>query len=75
MGPKVYDFVIVGGGTAGLVLAARLSEDPTQHILVIEAGADLSSDQRVKVPALYETLKGSEADWGFRTTPQVHSNP
>lgn len=65
------DFVIVGGGTAGLVLASRLSEDPTQHVLVLEAGADLSEDMRVKVPGLFSSLMKTEADWGFQSQPQV----
>lgn len=66
-----YDFVIVGGGTAGLVLASRLSEDPTQRILVLEAGTDLSEDISIKTPGLYHSLKNTEADWGFRSQPQV----
>jgi choline dehydrogenase-like flavoprotein len=66
-----YDFVIVGGGTAGLVVANRLSEDPTQHILVLEAGSDLSHDPRVKIPAFYGALMKSEADWAFQSEPQV----
>lgn len=67
-----YDFVIVGGGTAGLVLASRLSEDPTQRILVLEAGTDLSEDISIKTPGLYHSLKNTEADWGFRSQPQRH---
>jgi choline dehydrogenase-like flavoprotein len=66
-----YDFIIVGGGTAGLVLAARLSEDPSQRVLVLEAGSDHSDDPRVNIPALYESLKGTEADWNFKTVAQV----
>ncbi|KAI1409899.1 GMC oxidoreductase [Hypoxylon sp. FL1857] len=66
-----YDFVIVGGGTAGLVLATRLSEDPNQRVLVLEAGTDVSNDPRVKIPALYPALVGTEADWHFHTEPQI----
>ncbi|KAI1775369.1 putative GMC oxidoreductase [Hypoxylon cercidicola] len=70
MESKPFDFIIVGGGTAGLVLAARLSEDPSVQVLVIEAGEDLTEDPRVKTPALATTLGGTSADWYFQTTPQ-----
>ncbi|KAI1076744.1 GMC oxidoreductase [Whalleya microplaca] len=62
------------GGTAGLVVATRLSEDPSQHTILLEAGADLSGDPRVKTPALYGALLKSEADWGFQTEPQPNLN-
>ncbi|KAI0008542.1 glucose-methanol-choline oxidoreductase [Xylariaceae sp. FL0662B] len=74
MAPTSYDFVILGGGTAGLVLATRLSEDLSQRILVLEAGADLSEDSRVRIPALYQSLLESEADWCFQTEPQPNLN-
>ncbi|KAK7751355.1 hypothetical protein SLS62_006761 [Diatrype stigma] len=65
-----YDFIIVGGGTAGLVVAARLSEDPSQHILVLEAGADHSEDPRVKTPAFYMATMKTDMDWDFETEAQ-----
>ena len=66
-----YDFVVVGGGTAGLVLAARLSEDPNASVLAIEAGDDHLSDPNISIPALWPALLSSDADWSFATTPQV----
>lgn len=66
-----YDFVVVGGGTAGLVVATRLSESPKNRVLVLEAGSDHTEDPRVKTPIFYSALLGSEADWGFHSEPQV----
>lgn len=69
----VYDFVIIGGGTAGLVVASRLSEDPSTSVLVLEAGADLTADPRVNIPIFYAALIRSDADWKFKSSPQVRS--
>ncbi|KAL9119178.1 MAG: hypothetical protein Q9187_004265 [Circinaria calcarea] len=66
-----YDFVIVGGGTARLVIAARLSEDPHTQVLVLEAGEDRMTDPRVTTPAFWPTLVGTDADWNFRTVEQT----
>ncbi|GAW19348.1 hypothetical protein ANO14919_088340 [Xylariales sp. No.14919] len=66
----VYDFVIVGGGTSGLVVATRLSEYSKHNVLVIEAGADHTADPRVRIPALFDTLKDSALDWKFKSEPQ-----
>ncbi|KAJ8105544.1 hypothetical protein ONZ43_g7387 [Nemania bipapillata] len=70
MDTELYDFVIVGGGTAGIALAVRLSEVSDQRILVLEAGLDNSDDLRVKTPAFYLALFGTDSDWGFSTVPQ-----
>lgn len=65
-----FDYVIVGGGASGLLVATHLSEDPEVQVLVIEAGDDLTADPRVNVPAMWTQLCGSSADWRFKTSPQ-----
>jgi choline dehydrogenase-like flavoprotein len=71
MASDEYDFVIIGGGTSGLVVANRLSEDPDVQVLILEAGENHLNDPWVMIPALCMSLHGSEADWNFETTPQV----
>lgn len=66
-----FDYVVVGGGTAGLCVAARLTENPDVKVGVIEAGADRMDDPQVSTPSLYPTLIGREKyDWCFQTVPQ-----
>ncbi|KAI9650357.1 hypothetical protein NHQ30_000370 [Ciborinia camelliae] len=66
-----YDFIIVGGGTSGLVLATRLSETSDVQVLIIEAGENRDEDPRVKIPGLWLSLQGTENDWNFESQPQV----
>ncbi|KAI0906300.1 hypothetical protein F4823DRAFT_607597 [Ustulina deusta] len=67
---RAPDYIIIGGGTSGLVVANRLSEDPSIEVLVLEAGGDLSLDPRVNIPALWTSLMGSDADWQYKSLPQ-----
>jgi choline dehydrogenase len=64
-----YDFVVVGGGSAGSVLASRLSEDPSVRVLLLEAGP-AEGPAAISIPEAWPTLMGGEADWGYATVPQ-----
>ncbi|MFN4143913.1 GMC family oxidoreductase [Aestuariivirga sp.] len=68
-----YDFIITGGGSAGCVLAARLSEDPDTRVLLIEAGG---SDKGLlfQIPAGFARMTKGVASWGWSTVPQRHMN-
>lgn len=66
-----FDYVVVGGGTAGLVVAARLTEDPNVKVGVLEAGENRMYDPNVQAPSLFPTLPGrKEYDWMMNSTPQ-----
>lgn len=69
---KPFDYVIIGGGTAGLVLAARLSENPNISVAVLEAGENRLGDVLVDAPNLFMQMFGKkEYDWLYKTVPQV----
>lgn len=64
-----WDYVVVGAGSAGCVLAARLTEDPSVRVLLLEAG-DRDTAREIAVPAAFSKLFGTRHDWGYRTDPE-----
>ncbi|MFB7285670.1 choline dehydrogenase [Actinacidiphila glaucinigra] len=74
MAPVQYDFVIVGGGSAGCALANRLSADPGNRVLVLEAGRpDYPWDVFIHMPAALTFPIGSRFyDWGYESEPEPH---
>ena len=66
-----HDYVIVGGGSAGCVLAARLTEDPDVSVLLLEAGGR-DRHPLFHVPAGFAKMTKGMASWGWETVPQRH---
>jgi choline dehydrogenase-like flavoprotein len=65
----VYDYVIAGAGSAGCVLASRLSENPDVRVLLLEAGPPDTADE-IRIPAAVNLLFQSAYDWNYQTVPQ-----
>jgi len=73
---RAFDYIIVGGGSAGCVLAARLSEDPGTSVLLIEAGSEASRLRHplLSVPAAFFLYTGSSPfNWAFTGEPEPHA--
>jgi choline dehydrogenase-like flavoprotein len=64
-----FDFIIVGGGTAGNVVAGRLAENPNAKILIVEAGVANSKDiEEIRTPSEAMELRDSQYDWAYKST-------
>jgi len=64
-----YDYVVVGAGSAGCAVAARLSEYPGTSVLLVEAGPP-DKAKEIRIPAAFSKLFKSKFDWSYETTPQ-----
>jgi choline dehydrogenase len=67
----MYDYAIVGAGSAGCVLAARLSEDPNCQVLLLEAGPP-DKKLEIRIPAAFNKLFKTKYDWAYETEPQAN---
>ncbi|KAK7986890.1 GMC oxidoreductase [Apiospora saccharicola] len=73
MTTETYDIIIIGGGTAGLVLANRLSEDPNLQVLVLESGGP--ADPQNLTPGAWPMLTASAGNWTFQAAPSQEGIP
>src|SRR5688572_17665648 len=64
-----FDYIIAGAGSAGCVVANRLSEDPSCNVLLLEAGG--KNQFHTSIPGAYAILHRSPIDWAFWTEPQA----
>jgi choline dehydrogenase len=66
-----FDYVVIGAGSAGCVLANRLSEDESARVLLLEAGGEDDADE-IRIPAAFSTLFKTKYDWNYETVEQKH---
>ncbi|KAF7960655.1 hypothetical protein EAE96_000329 [Botrytis aclada] len=66
---ETYDYIVCGGGTSGCVIAARLADNSTVSILLVEAGASNDTYPATTIPAAVSQILGTEADWNIKSEP------
>ena len=66
-----YDYVVIGAGSAGCVIANRLTEDPDITVLLLEAG-NPDTKPAIAIPADCLSLLGSEVDWSYFSEPEPY---
>ena len=69
MSPTRYDYIVVGAGAAGCVVASRLSENPATTVLLLEAGGR-DWNPLIHMPVGFTKLTSPAVNWGFETVPQ-----
>ncbi|KAF8161666.1 alcohol oxidase [Crassisporium funariophilum] len=70
---EIFDFIVIGGGNAGLAVASRLSENPSVTVAVLEAGPNVEHLPEVYIPGLIGTGESfTTLNWAYRTTPQEY---
>jgi choline dehydrogenase len=68
---ETFDYVVVGAGSAGCVLANRLTEDPDVRVLLLEAGGQDDADE-IHIPVAFSSLFKTRFDWNYETVEQKH---
>ena len=68
-----YDYIVIGAGSAGCVVANRLTEDPETKVLLLEAG-NPDTKPEIQIPLECTRLPGTEVDWGYFSEPEPHLN-
>jgi choline dehydrogenase len=69
----MYDYIVIGAGSAGCVVASRLTADPNTTVLLLEAGGP-DDREEIRIPVAFAKLFKTECDWGYYTEPQPHLN-
>lgn len=68
-----YDYIAIGAGSAGCVVANRLTEDPETTVLLLEAG-NPDTKPEIQTPGAWTSLLGTEVDWAYFTEPEPYLN-